>query len=310
MSVARRVLAGLFGGAKVGTEGLVRRKAEERARMERQQEQAANREFDLEMMRERQAAQRAAARRSALQAKLDRNQRQEEQAALAASRAAEAGYRERVLAGQREDRRATAAQREAEAALALNSRVMSDYLEGQKQQIDAFGVPFNDEQKRTEMARLTRFYGLDDDQAARIFENLPDFAMPEEEPETPVPSLYEQFDKENEDLPDDLTRQDLFDQQREIDQFYRDMSAGRGVTISPTFRRFVTENPVYASAGNSMAMQGLAMDALRQSGVSDPKVFIYSEGRERDMDAEKALLDTFQGEMAITQRLRNRTHVR
>ena len=303
MSVARDVLAGLFGGAKVGAQGLVRRKAEERGRMERQQEQAANREFDLEMMRERQAAQRAAARRSTLEAKLDRKQRQEEQAALAASRAAEAGYRAKVLAGQREDRRATAAQREAEAALALNSRVMSDYLEAQKQQIDAFNLPFNEEEKRTQMARLTRFYGLDDDQAARIFENLPDFAIPEDEPETPVPSLYEQFDIQgNEDLPDDLTRQDLFDQQKEIDQFYRDMSAGRGVTISPTFRRFVTENPEYASAG------GMAIEALRQSGVSDPEMFIYSEGRERDRDAEKALRDMFQGEMAITQRLRNRIH--
>jgi len=309
MSVARDVLAGLFGGAKVGAQGLVRRKAEERGRMERQQEQAANREFDLEMMRERQAAQRAAARRSTLEAKLDRKQRQEEQAALAASRAAEAGYRERVLAGQREDRRATAAQREAEAALALNSRVMSDYLEAQKQQIDAFNLPFNEEEKRTQMARLTRFYGLDDDQAARIFENLPDFAIPEDEPETPVPSLYEQFDIQgNEDLPDDLTRQDLFDQQKEIDQFYRDMSAGRGVTVSPTFRRFVTQNPEYASAGNSMAMQGMATDALSRSGVSDPEMFIYSEGRERDRDAEKALRDMFQGEMAITQRLRNRIH--
>ena len=88
------------------------------------------------------------------------------------------------------------------------------------------------------------------------------------------------------------------------------MSAGRGVTVSPTFRRFVTENPEYASGNNSMAMQGMAMDALKRSGVSDPEMFIYSEGRERDRDAEKALRDMFQGEMAITQRLRNRIHVR
>lgn len=304
MSVAKDVLSGLFGGAKVGAQGLVRRKAEERARMDRQQEQAANREFDLEMMRERQAAQRAAARRAALEAKRDRTLKSEEATALA-------NYRQNVLDNQQAAAEATAGQKEAEAALALNSRVMRDYLEAQSQQISAFSVPFNEEQKRTEMARLTRFYGLGDDQASRIFENLPDFAMPEIEPETPVPSLYEQFDIQgNEDLPDDLTRQDLFDEQKEIDQFYRDMSAGRGVTVSPTFRRFVTENPEYASGNNSMAMQGMAMEALKRSGVSDPEMFIYSEGRERDRDAEKALRDMFQGEMAITQRLRNRIHVR
>jgi len=185
MSVARKVLAGLFGGAKVGTEGLVRRKAEERARMERQQEQAADRELDLEMMRERQAAQRAAARRSTLEAKLDRKQRQEEQAALAASRMAEADYRAKSLANQQAAAESARLDRAEQRRFNNLNAVVTQFAAQQGQLIDALGVPFSDEKRRERLFDIAKNYGFSEEESNRLYGTLP--------PPAPVQTARDRF---------------------------------------------------------------------------------------------------------------------
>jgi hypothetical protein len=169
MSVARDVLSGLFGGAKVGAQGLVRRKAEERARMDRQQEQAANREFDLEMMRERQAAQRAAARRAALEAKRDRTLKSEEATALA-------NYRQNVLDNQQDAAEATALnRREAQRFSNLNA-VMQQFGAQEARMIDALSVPYTEEKRKTMLADIAKGYGFSEDEISGLYGTLPDLA--------------------------------------------------------------------------------------------------------------------------------------
>jgi len=72
MAIARNILSGLFGATAGGLRGYATKQAEERERMQRQQEIEAQQEFETGMMRERQAAQRASARRASLQANLER----------------------------------------------------------------------------------------------------------------------------------------------------------------------------------------------------------------------------------------------
>lgn len=227
MAIARDILSGLFGATAGGLRGYATRQAEERERMQRQQEIEAAREFETGMMQERQAAQRAAARRAALQAKLERQ--------------ATERYRAAQLQQDADEAKADADEAEAKRLDEQFANITREFGAITRARAQAMQPPLSETEEIDLIRTLAVMSGVKEESVAPMIQRLsatpPEAPEPASEPAPePTQRLVDVYRAQREPEPAQFTEAELGDELNQLTEAKDYFESERGVKLGPDFR--------------------------------------------------------------------------